>query len=199
MARIAASEGNESEKQKYYKKLKELMHDVPVSFLLGMSLLGMGLDESARGNNAAAKKIFEDGLAIFDRMRAGNFQLIMKSELGHIARHTGDLAQARLIYQETILGWQKMGNRAATAHQLECFGYLAIAGEEPQRAARLFGAGEALREKAQTPMIDKEQVEYNQAVAQLRSMLDAAEFDTLWEAGRATSMEQAINFALKEE
>jgi hypothetical protein len=118
------------------------------------------------------------------------------SEIGHVERHTGNLTKARLIYQETIKGWQELGNRSAIAHQLECFGFLAIADEEPQRAIKLFGAAEALREKIQSPMVDYERVEYDQSVAQLRTMLAETEFNDLWAEGRAMTMEQAIQLAL---
>ncbi len=198
MARFAAGRGDEQAKLKYFGKLKERIHETPLSFQVGMVFLAMGLDESANGNYETARKIFEDGLEIFTRVRSMNFKLVMKSELGHIARHTGNFAQARAIYQETIQGWQEVGNRAATAHQLECFGYLAIAGGETRKAIRLFAAAEALREASQAPMTDLEQAEYGQAVTRLHSVFDEAEFNTLWASGRTLTSEQAILFALEE-
>ncbi len=95
MARLAAAKGDQSEKQKYYGKLKELLRDMPASFLVGMFFLGMGMDESIRGNYGTAKRLFEDGLDIFRLVRNRNFQIVVMSELGHIARHTGDIRQAR--------------------------------------------------------------------------------------------------------
>jgi hypothetical protein len=47
-------------------------------------------------------------------------------------------------------------------------------------------------------MMEPERVEYNQAVAQVRSMLVEAEFIALWAEGRAMTMEQAMAFALQE-
>ena len=108
----------------------------------------------------------------------------------------GDLTLAKSIYQETLQGWQDFGNRAAIAHQLECFGFIAIADEEPQRAIKLFGGAEALREIIQSPMTDQERIEYEQAVSQLRPTLAGTEFDATWAEGRAMSMEQAIQLAL---
>jgi tetratricopeptide (TPR) repeat protein len=196
MARIASSKGDLSEKQKYFGKLKELTRDAPLSFQAGMFFLGMGMDESVHGNYETAKQLFEDGLNIFRRLRNKNFQTVMTSELGHIARHTGDMKEARRIYQETIKGWQDLGNRSAIANQLECFAFIAITDEEPQRAIKLFGAAEALREKIHSPMTDYERVEYDQGVAQLRSSLNESEFNSLWAEGRVLTMDQAIQFAL---
>jgi hypothetical protein len=161
-----------------------------------MFFLGMGLDESNRGNYGTAKQHFEDGLNIFRLVRNKNFQIVMTSELGHIARHTGDINQARKIYQETLKGWQDLGNRSAIAHQLECFAYIAIAEGEPQRAVRLFGAAEALRKEVGSEMTDYEQIEYDKAVAQLRPLLNGPDFNSLWAEGRALTIEQAIKFAL---
>jgi tetratricopeptide (TPR) repeat protein len=197
MARVSAKKGDESEKEKYLGKLREKVREMPRSFQVSMFLLGMGMDERIRGNYNAARKIFEEGLEVFRRLHSRNFILVMRSELGHVERQTGNLTQARLIYQETIKGWQELGNRAAVAHELECFGFLAIHNEEPQRAVKLFGAAEALREKIQAPMTDFEQVEYDQFVARLRSILAEAEFIMLWAEGRAMTMEQAIQLALE--
>jgi hypothetical protein len=90
-----------------------------------------------------------------------------------------------------------LGNRSAVAHELECFGFLALHAEGPPRAAKLFGAAEAVRERNQSPMADYERVEYDQAVTQVRSLLTEAEFNALWAEGRSMTMEQAIELALE--
>jgi hypothetical protein len=55
-----------------------------------------------------------------------------------------------------------------------------------------------LRERIQAPMTDYERVEYDQVVAQVRSMLAEADFSSLWAEGRSMTMEQAIQFALSD-
>jgi predicted ATPase/class 3 adenylate cyclase len=198
MARLSANRGDEREKERYVGKLRELVREMPKSFQVSMFLLGMGMDERIRGNYETAKKIFEEGREAFRRIHSKYFVLIMSSELGHVERQKGNLTQAKLIYKETIKGWQDLGNRPAIAHQLECFGFLAIADEEPQAAIKLFGAAEALRDKIQAPMTDYERVEYDQAFARVRSTLAEAEFNELWIEGRSMTMEQAIEYALEE-
>ena len=108
----------------------------------------------------------------------------------------GHLAEARAIYRETIKGWQAIGNRGAVAHQLESFAALALAEAEPQRAAKLLGAAETLRNKAQFPMADFEKPEYNQYVERLHSMLADAEFNARWAEGRSLTMAQAVQVAV---
>jgi predicted ATPase/class 3 adenylate cyclase len=199
MARLSAKKGDESEKERYLGKLREQVREMPESFQASMFLLGMGMDERLRGNYDTARKIFEEGKEAFRRIHSKYFVQVISSELGHVERQTGNLTKAKLNYKETLKGWQNLGNRAAIAHELECFAFIAITEEEPQRAVKLFGAAEALRERIQTPMTDYERVEYDQVVAQVRSMLPEAEFNTLGEEGRALTMEQAIELAMSDD
>lgn len=196
MARIAAENGNESEKQIYLEKLKKEMLAAPASFQMGIFHLMMGKDECARGNYAEAIKIFTEAEALFKAMRNVNYSIAMRSEIGHVERMSGDLPEARAIYQETIKRWQELGNRSAVAHELECFGFIASAGGQPGRAARLFGAAEGLREMCQSPMTDEERVEYDQWMEGLRGNLAEADYKAAWEQGRGMTMEQAVHFAL---
>ena len=196
MARLYAHRGNETEKERYIGQLRALVSEMPNSFQVSMFLLGLGMDERMRGNYDSARKIFEQGREAFSQIHSKYFVMVMSSEQGHVERQKGNVTQARLIYRETIKGWQDLGNRAAIAHQLECFGFLAVAEEEPQAAVKLFGAAEALRDKIQAPMTDYESVEYDQASAHVRSLLPEPEFSSLWVEGQSMTMEQAIEFAL---
>lgn len=170
--------------------------EVPLSLQGGMFYLSMGFSERGQGNYDLAKQHFENGLTVFRQLRNKNFEYVMLSELGHLARVGGNFKQARKIYKQTITGWHELGARPAVAHQLECYAFIAIAEEQPTRAAQLLGAAEALRAKVQSLMADDERVEYDQSVARLRSMLAEKDFNSLWADGRAMSMEQAIQFAL---
>ena len=161
-------------------------------------VFGLGMDERMRGNYDSARKVFEEGRDAFLRVHSKYFVQVMNSELGHLERQQGNLTEAKWMYRETIKGWQDLGNRAAVAHQLECFGFLAIAEEEPGVAATLFGAAEALREKIQAPMTDYERAEYDQAFAQIQSMLEEADFNARWAEGRSMAMVQAIDYAVEE-
>jgi tetratricopeptide (TPR) repeat protein len=196
MVRIAETKGDSEAKLQYLNKLKEQLREVPLSFQAGLFFLGIGMSERTHGYYQSAQQLFEAGLKIFQRLRNKNFQNTLKSELGHTARQTGDINKARKIYTETLANWRDLGNRAAISHQLECFGLLALTDEEPQRAVRLFAAAEALRERINSTRTDYEQVEYEQAVAKLRSIVAPTEFNSLWTAGRSMTMEQAIELAL---
>jgi predicted ATPase/class 3 adenylate cyclase len=195
-ARVAAAEGDYEASQKYFGMVKESVKEAPYSFQTGIVYFGMGMEERARGHADIAKGYFEEGLNIFIRLKHKSFENVLKSELGHIARTTGDYTQAKTIYRQTIMRFQNLGSRPAIANQLECFAFIAISEGEPQRAARLLGAAEALRERISSQMTDFERVEYDQSLARLNTLLHAEEFNALWAEGRSMPMEQSIALAL---
>jgi hypothetical protein len=122
-----------------------------------------------------------------------------RSELAHLERQQGHFVQAKSLYRETLLEWQRLGHRGAIAHELECFAIIAKAQEEDTHAAQLFGAAEVLRENIKMPMTALERVEYDREVNDLRANMEQSAFTKAWSDGRAISMEQAIALALEEE
>ena len=197
-ARIALARGDRETSEKYFGLLKAKMKETPISFMSGMTFLGTGYSERFAGHFDTARQHFEEGLNIFKQLRHKGFENVMRSEIGHLARMQGDTSMAVKTYRETILHFQEMGNRPAVAHQLECFGFLAITAEEPQRAAKLFGAADGLRERIDSQMTEYERIEFDQSVTQLRAMLNETEFNTLWAEGKSMTMEQAIELALED-
>jgi hypothetical protein len=73
---------------------------------------------------------------------------------------------------------------------------IAVAQEEPQRAAKLFAAADAIREVTGHKRTDEEEAEEAQFMSRLRAMLPEAEFNALWAEGRSMTMEQAIQLTL---
>lgn len=121
------------------------------------------------------------------------------TSVAHILRYEGNNSEAIQAYHETIKEWQRMGHRAAVAHQLECMAFIAKALKQMGKAARLLGAAEALRQRIEIPMAPQEQAEYAEEVADLKARMDEEDFTSFWVSGRSMTMEQAIEFALKKE
>jgi len=118
MARITSARGDINETQKFFAKLKKRLQDASVSFQAGMGYLGMGYDERSKGNPEIAKGYFEEGLKIFKQLRFRTFENVMMSELGHIARVTGDFAGGKGDLQENYCmlsrSWQPFRHRTST-------------------------------------------------------------------------------------
>jgi predicted ATPase/transcriptional regulator with XRE-family HTH domain len=116
--------------------------------------------------------------------------------LGYALLNTGNIDEAAEHFRESLLGNFALGDKQAVAACLAAWAALALKQAECHRAAHLFGASEALQEAISTPLLpwDVSQVERN--VATLRQLLPTPELTTHWAAGRAMSLEQAIDLAL---
>jgi hypothetical protein len=161
-----------------------------------MSLLTLGMMAKFKGDYVEARRRFAACDPLFREMRDMHRVNMIRSELAHIERYEGQHEQAKAAYKETIVEWKRIGHRAAIAHQLECFGSVAKVEEQGQRAARLFGAAEALREKIDIPMTAMEHMEYEREISDLKAGMDEKVFTSAWAEGRALTMDQAIDFAL---
>ena len=116
--------------------------------------------------------------------------------LGYALLNTGNLQEAADRFRESMLGNFAMGDKQAVAACLSAWAVYALVQGQFARAVRLFGASEALQEAIYAPLQawDVEQVQ--SSVETLRQKLSAAELDEHWAAGRAMSMEQAMDYAL---
>jgi hypothetical protein len=90
-----------------------------------------------------------------------------------------------------------MGQTGAVAHQLECFGFIALAQTEYERAVQLFAAANALRDKSGTPMTPDEQAYFDEQLNGLRTKMDLTTFESAWSKGHSMRMEQAIELAVE--
>ena len=192
---IETRRGNRERAQQLQEEMRQNLHraDHP---LFMPAFMGLGLNARFEGRLAEARDYFQRALSIGQRFKTRTFEAALQSELAHVARQEGDLQRAKTEYRRLILTWKDLGQLSAVANMLECFAFIARLQGEPERAARLLGAADALRETIHVPMTDQEHVEYDATVAALRSELAGDAFAHAWAQGRAMDMEQAISYAV---
>jgi tetratricopeptide (TPR) repeat protein len=64
-------------------------------------------------------------------------------------------------------------------------------------AVCVLGAAASLREKTNLPLMRVEQEEYEKTIGALKSQVDEAEYQSLWEEGTAMTLDDAIRFTLE--
>ncbi len=150
------------------------------------------------GQYEQARAFFEKAMLTYQGVDADFNVLLNKSNLAHLERQFGHYEQALERYRETIVGFRDIGQLGGIAHQLECFGFLAMAGDREERALKLFAAADALREKVGAPMTSEEEAYFDEQISVLRQNMEPGQFERIWNSGRALTMEQAVQFALEE-
>jgi non-specific serine/threonine protein kinase len=162
--------------------------------MLGCSAVGW----LNRGDHRRAMSLAERGLALCRETGDRHGTCIALYTLAGVAQVAQDHERARDLFEEGLTVSAELGNEAAVVHCLE--GIASIAGAKGRivRAARLWGAAEALLEKIEavyTYVPDRSLHRYQLAA---RSQLDEAVWTTAWAEGRAMSPEQAIEYALEQ-
>ena len=157
----------------------------------------MGIIAARRKNHDEARTLFEKAFHEYQEIGARFNVILVKSSLAHMERELGNYVIAQNLYRETIVAFRDVAQTGAVAHQLECFGFIALAQDHSKRALQLFAAANALREKGSTPMNPDEQVYFDVQLSGLREKLDSKRYESIWSTGRNLSMEQAIQMALQ--
>jgi len=151
----------------------------------------------AAGRWVEAHQFLEEAASLFHKIRDKSMYNSARSEMGHLLRMQGRYSEAAVVYRETIQAYQEYGENAAAAHELECFAFIAAAQGNSERAVRLLGAAEALRERLNTDMTMIERREYEKVMSGLREQTEDEVLTKIWSEGRAMTMEQAIQLALE--
>ncbi|MGD8402317.1 MAG: adenylate/guanylate cyclase domain-containing protein [Anaerolineales bacterium] len=198
MTHIYHLKGDDEEVRKNFSRIDEILKKagIPTDPVYKSGFL---IEQAVKhGDMDKAEKYMESILEIMLERRDNYMLATMQSMFAHALRQKGDLDKATFYYRRTIRQWQERGHRAAVAHQLECFGLIAMARERPARAVKLFGAAEALREVSHSVRTPDEQKEFKDARTSLQLGMDEDEFNRVWEEGRSITTERAIEFALEE-
>jgi predicted ATPase len=157
----------------------------------------LGIIAMHAGDYAAARAHFKESVRAYQEVGATFNVILEKSNLAHLERQFSNYDSALEYYRETIVAFRDISQLGAVSHQLECFGFIALAQDQPERALQLFGAASALREKSGTPMTPDEQIYFDERLKELREKMDSLKFDSLWSQGRALTLESAIAYALE--
>ena len=196
MIHVAKLTGDDTKAQEYRDKQNAILREEGIPVDAADEKFDLGLEALARGETEDAVSYFEDSISILEE-RGDEYRMTMTlSGTAHTLRQKGFPAEALFFYKRAIRLWQNWGHRAAVAHQLECFGLIAMAQEQSTRAAKLFSAADALRAIVNSVRTPDEQNEFENAKSKLQTDMGADEFNEIWKEGSVITMEQAIEFAL---
>jgi DNA-binding SARP family transcriptional activator len=161
--------------------------------------IGLGCAAVVEGELDSAVSQLEEGLALCrelgDTRNTGTALYV----LGMTELARGNLDRGAALLEEFPRITRGPNDKLGSVFSLWTLGKVAALRGRPVRAARLWGAAEALREQMGMPLahFDLALSGYEQDLAAVRSTLSDASFDAAWTEGRAMSPEQAIEYALE--
>jgi len=161
-------------------------------------LVFLGLAALSRNDLRQTVALLEDGLGQYREMGDAYGTAMCCGTLGFIALHQDDVDQAAGRFGEALHSLRELRDRVGMLHCL--MGIASVNGlrGDKERAARLWGAAEALGEAASVPLLPviESLYDYEGHVAAVRSQLGDLVFEAAWTEGRKMTPEQAVEYAL---
>jgi tetratricopeptide (TPR) repeat protein len=136
------------------------------------------------GRLEEARPLLEESLTLFRELNMPWFLAGTLRQLGELARLEGDFGAARRYYADALDIFAPASRQREIAWCLDSYGILAAAQGNPERAARLRGATEAIYEAIQLPY-----------VLSGESVIVEPVHQTAWEQGKSMTWEEAVNYA----
>ncbi len=189
--------GDHAEAGQCFGRCLQIAKEIDDRWLTSIALHFIAIGTSFQGNYEPARSQFEECINLMQEGH-GSAQGIAFSEfhLGRIARIFGEFESAISHHTTGLELFMNMGDLRGIGYSLFGFACLAHAEENPQRAAKLLGALDSIREDLGTFLEAVLQIEYEHTRSAVQEMLGKEQFTAMWTEGHGLPLEQAVHFAL---
>jgi DNA-binding CsgD family transcriptional regulator len=150
----------------------------------------------SQGDDGSATARYEEALTLLRRQDLIGTVPSLLHNLGYLALRRADTRRALRLFRESLALFRDQGDQRGIADCLDGLAGVLGAMKQSERAARLLGAAEALREVTSAIVWPANAADYERSLAVARGRLDEAAFAAAWAAGRALPLERAVSEAL---
>ena len=157
-----------------------------------------GLLAHWRGDHQEAIIRFRESLQLNEKFGYPYEKLWTYVHIGYALLRQGDILKAKESFALGIQQSQKANIVDALIYAIEGQASLHVNQNQPERAARLFGWSDRMREQTGNPRRPVEQASVERDLTVIHSKIDDTEFTRLSAEGRTMTVEQAIALALEE-
>jgi DNA-binding CsgD family transcriptional regulator/tetratricopeptide (TPR) repeat protein len=158
----------------------------------------MALGELALGekNITAARQAFRESRALFSE--EGNMAAVAGIDyfIGLVELEQGNLREAETALVESLRCHHELADKLGTVQSLEGLASLAAAQSAPRRAARLWGAAEAMRTAIGVPLPDFQRWHSAHHIALARTRLGPHQFERARDTGAGLGLKEAVRQGL---
>ena len=191
--------GSEQERvEELREETETLLPELSDQKLIAPLLIFLGLVALNDNDYRKTTARLEEGLDLFREMGDPYGIAVCCGTLGFVALHRDEVDRAADVFEEALISLRELRDRVGMLHCL--MGTASVNGLRgaPDRAARLWGAAEALGEAAAVPLLPELEARYDYEghVAAARSQLGEGAFEEAWSEGRQMTPEQAVGYAL---
>jgi predicted ATPase len=159
---------------------------------LEMALNRLGDVTRYENNYEEALALYTEAITIYREDGGKDGIASLAHNLGCVASVCGNYSKAMSHFKEGLQIQAELNNYGGIAECLAGIGSVLLSTGQTERAARLFGSAEALRERVGAVLWPANQVEYNNNLARMNMVMDKGMLEKAWEEGKTMSVEQAV-------
>jgi predicted ATPase/DNA-binding SARP family transcriptional activator len=163
--------------------------------LIGGALTNLGTVLQNTGDTGGAAELHAEALALAEQVGDRRLASVALTNLGLTALARKDYPAARSLHARSLEHAQAIGERRSIAECLEEMAGVDAAAGLTGRAAVLFGASQALREKIGAPVLGPDLARFQKSVAAVREALGEDAFTAAERRGREMAEADAIALA----
>jgi len=199
LANVSSSQGDHERAKELYEEGLALSRELGGVETIGAQLLSLGYEFLLEGDHERAAALNEEAATLLRNRGYRTGLEYALDNLGWAALMRGDHERAAELFKESIVLCKELGDKSTAAESLEGLACAVAAKGEAERAARLFGAAQGLYEAGGYHHTPRERALREPYLADTRSRLDGAVWETMFKEGRAMTLEEAIGYALSDE
>jgi predicted ATPase len=162
------------------------------------SLSNLGEAARAQGDYERAREYYDESLLTSRAAGAKTSLTIVLSNLGQVEQYYDHHEKARALFREGLALCWEMKLTYIICTYLPGLAGVATWQGDPERAARLFGAVDALIDMIGYVIEPQDRVTYDRNLAATRAQLTEEAWQKAYAQGRAMTLEQAVEYALQE-
>ncbi len=167
-------------------------------FGLAVALASLGIVALGQEDYVTARARLEESIALCRALHDQWALALPLRNLGVAAFRQGDYDRAVAMLEQSLAVQRDEREKWFVSRSLESLAAATALRGDGLRAARLFGAGEALREAVGASVLPFYRSDYDRGVAAARAELGESKFREAWTAGRTLTVEQALAYALRQ-
>ena len=198
-ATLACRSGDYAAARAWIEEALSIERQLELNLVLSDTLVVCGRVAYRQGQYKQAHAYFEESIALNDEIGRLGANIWAYVDLAYLLLRQGEITQARARFVDSLKRVQNGGNMVGEIFVLEGLASLALAEGRPERAARLFGWADGMRQKIGNHRPTIEQADVDQDIVTIRLQLNEAAIEAAQATGRAMTLEEAVAYALEQE
>ncbi|WP_131099648.1 LuxR C-terminal-related transcriptional regulator [Streptomonospora litoralis] len=191
LGRLARRRGDTCTAEDYLKRSVAVAEKLDDRWCVARCLNGLGVLATQRGELESAARRLDRALQIFTEMGVAPETARCSASMGYLELARGDVSAARRRFAGALRISAASGRRGAVARGLEALAELAIAEDQPERAASLAGVAARLYAVLHQPSPRAERL-----YRQVQQVLPGDVAAKAWKAWRTLPLEQVVENAV---